>query len=105
MNHHIEILIENTKAFQPEYIDILFQEHQAEKRRRSEHSTSRVVWLKVRYENNRWNNFLEYLRLQTEILKSIRQIQNGVGNSLAIFKSFKIKTDNWDQTDNWESPW
>lgn len=43
MNHHIEILIENTKAFQPEYIDILFQEHQAEKRRRSEHSTSRVV--------------------------------------------------------------
>lgn len=63
-----------------------------------------LAWeaLKNRYENPRILVHQQMKQLfgiqvaQTETAKSIRHIQRGINDSLAIFKSYKIKTEDWD---------
>lgn len=63
-----------------------------------------LAWdaLKNRYENTRIlvHQQMKYLFgiqvAQSETPKTIRLIQRGINDSLSIFKSYKIKTENWD---------
>lgn len=63
-----------------------------------------LAWdaLKDRYENPRilvhqqMKYFFGIPAAQHETPKSIRQIQRGINDSLSIFKSYKIQTQNWD---------
>ncbi|XP_075167693.1 uncharacterized protein LOC142239813 [Haematobia irritans] len=63
-----------------------------------------LAWdaLVTRYENPRilvhqqMKQLFGLPSIQMETPKSIRQIQSGINDSLSIFKSYKINTDNWD---------
>lgn len=63
-----------------------------------------LAWdaLKNRYENTRilvhqqMKNLFGIQAAQLETTKSVRLIQRGINDSLSIFKSYKINTENWD---------
>ncbi|XP_075150744.1 uncharacterized protein LOC142224849 [Haematobia irritans] len=63
-----------------------------------------LAWdaLKNRYENPRilvhqqMKVLFGIQAAQVETAKAVRQIQRGINDSLSIFRSYKIKTENWD---------